>query len=156
MVPVKGRPRRTALSGGLAALVLVVVYLVRAFTTTPNQNRAGPVAIAPAAPAALADAFRARRTSLAVTTGGRVVRVLPDDRDGARHERFLLRAEGITVLVAHNIDLAPRVPLVSGDSVELSGEYEWNAKGGVLHWTHRDPDGGHRAGWIRHDGRLFQ
>ena len=88
--------------------------------------------------------------------GGRVIRVLPDDREGARHERFVVLIQGISVLVAHNLDLAPRVPVSEGDSVDLRGEYEWNPKGGVIHWTHRDPDGRHGAGWIRHQGRLYQ
>lgn len=79
-----------------------------------------------------------------------MVRLLPDDRQGSPHQRFLLRvAGGTTVLVAHNLDLAPRVALAPGDSVELRGEYEWNAKGGVIHWTHPDPDGRHEEGWIR-------
>jgi len=55
-----------------------------------------------------------------------------------------------------NVDLAPRVPLAPGDSVEVRGEYDWNDRGGVLHWTHRDPGGRHEAGWVRHDGRLYQ
>lgn len=79
-----------------------------------------------------------------------MVRLLPDDRQGSPHQRFLLRVDsGTTVLVAHNLALAPRVPLMPGDSVELRGEYEWNAKGGVIHWTHPDPDGRHEDGWIR-------
>lgn len=83
--------------------------------------------------------------------------MLADDRDGSRHQRFLVSvADQVSVLVAHNVDLAPRVPLAPGDSVELRGEYEWNDRGGVMHWTHRDPDGRHEAGWIRHDGRLYQ
>lgn len=86
-----------------------------------------------------------------------MTRVLADDRDGSRHQRFLVSvADQVSVLVAHNVDLAPRVPLAPGDSVELRGEYEWNNRGGVMHWTHRDPDGRHEAGWIRHDGRLYQ
>src|SRR5215213_5791145 len=88
--------------------------------------------------------------------GGRVVRVLADDREGARHERFLVRIDGVSVLVAHNLDLAPRVPLQVGDSVQLRGEYEWNAKDGITHWTHPAPDGRPDAGWIRHEGRLYQ
>lgn len=105
----------------------------------------------------MTEAFRSHRSHVDVETGGRVVRVLPDDRAGARHERFIARVEGgPSVLVAHNLDLAPRVPVAIGDSVELRGEYEWNERGGVIHWTHRDPGGRHAAGWIRHDGRLYQ
>jgi hypothetical protein len=103
------------------------------------------------------DAFQSRRSNIEVVTGGRVTRVLADDREGAQHQRFLVRIAGsVTVLVAHNLDLAPRVPLAAGDSVELRGEYEWNQLGGVVHWTHRDPGGRHEAGWIRHAGRLYQ
>ena len=48
-----------------------------------------------------------------------------------------------TVMIAHNIDRAPRVPFKKGDDVTFRGEYVWNAQGGVVHWTH-DP-----RGWIR-------
>ena len=86
-----------------------------------------------------------------------MLRVLPDDHAGSRHQRFILRvAGGVSVLVAHNVDLAPRVPVALGDSVELRGEYEWNDRGGVIHWTHHDPDGRREGGWIRQDGRLYQ
>lgn len=89
---------------------------------------------------------------------GVVVRILPDDKDGSRHQRFVLRlASGQTILVAHNIDLAPRVAgLETGDRVRFNGVYEWNEKGGVVHWTHHDPDGSHEAGWIEHAGKTFQ
>jgi hypothetical protein len=42
-----------------------------------------------------------------------------------------------------------------GDEVEFRGEYVWNAKGGVVHWTHRDPRGAHVGGWLRHAGRTY-
>jgi hypothetical protein len=89
---------------------------------------------------------------------GVVSRILPDDGDGSRHQRFIIRLpSGQTLLVAHNIDLAPRITnLQEGDCVEYSGEYDWNPKGGVVHWTHRDPDGRHVGGWLKHDGRVFQ
>jgi len=89
---------------------------------------------------------------------GRVSRVLADDDEGSRHQRFIVTlATGQTVLIAHNVDLAPRVAnLKVGDPVEFSGEYASNPRGGVVHWTHRDPRGRHVAGWIRHGGVTYQ
>jgi hypothetical protein len=93
-----------------------------------------------------------------VEDSGTVTKILGDDSLGDRHQRFILRlASGQTVLVAHNIDLAPRVePLQVGDTVAFRGEFEWNEKGGVIHWTHRDPQGRHAGGWLKHDGRTFE
>jgi len=99
------------------------------------------------------------RTATGQVSGvGTVIRIFPDDDDGDRHQRFLLRLQsGATLLVAHNIDIAPRVePLHEGDTVEYQGEFAWNPKGGVVHWTHHDPAGHHPSGWLRHDGRTFQ
>ncbi len=89
---------------------------------------------------------------------GVVIRILPDDNVGSRHQRFIVRLDtGQTLLVAHNIDLAPRVSsLRKGDTVTFSGEYEWNDKGGVIHWTHRDPQRRHVSGWIKHNGQVYQ
>lgn len=107
---------------------------------------------------ALTRAFETQADGVQVEGAGTVVKVLKDDNDGSRHQRFIVQVDsGMTVLIAHNIDLAPRVsPLNEGDAVSFNGEYAWNAKGGVIHWTHHDPRGLHPAGWIRHDGRLFQ
>jgi hypothetical protein len=106
----------------------------------------------------LLQAFRERRRNLQVTGEGVIVRVLADDHEGARHQRFLLRmASGQTVLVAHNVDLAPRLDsLRAGETVAFSGEYEWNERGGVIHWTHKDPAGRHAPGWLRREGRDYQ
>jgi hypothetical protein len=93
-----------------------------------------------------------------VRGSGVVIRLLPDDRDGSQHQRFIISmASGQTLLVAHNIDLAPRIDSLNpGDRVEFFGEYEWNEKGGVIHWTHHDPDGSHIDGWVKHKGKLYQ
>ena len=87
-----------------------------------------------------------------------MVAVLSDDRKGSKHQRFIVRTnEDISVLIAHNIDLAKRVNNIKqGDTVEFSGEYVWNEKGGVVHWTHRDPDGRHASGWLKHNGFTYQ
>jgi len=61
------------------------------------------------------------------------------------------------VLIAHNIDIAPRIDtLAKGDRVRFYGEYVWNKKGGTVHWTHHDPQGKHTAGWLKHMGRTYQ
>jgi hypothetical protein len=107
---------------------------------------------------ALQSAYDNRQSDVQVQGQGIVSKILPDDLDGSRHQRFILKlSTGQTLLVAHNIDLAPRVKtLDAGDTVEFYGEYEWNAKGGVIHWTHHDPDNRHVAGWLKHRGKTYQ
>ena len=107
---------------------------------------------------AIRAAFEQRRSDVQVEGSGVVTRLLPDDVDGSRHQRFIVRlAHGQTVLIAHNIDLAPRIDsLKVGDEVRFFGEYEWNSQGGVIHWTHHDPQGRHVVGWVEHRGRRYQ
>ncbi|MDH3715712.1 MAG: DUF3465 domain-containing protein [Gammaproteobacteria bacterium] len=104
------------------------------------------------------DNFAESASGSQVQGSGIVVKILPDDNDGSRHQRFILRLDsGRTLLVAHNIDLAPRIAsLREGDTVAFNGVYEWNAKGGVIHWTHHDPTGRHVAGWLKHDGHSYE
>jgi len=106
----------------------------------------------------LREAFENRRNSFQVEGQGTVIRILPDDLKGSRHQRFIIRLNsGQTLLVAHNIDLAPRInSLKEGDSVMFYGEYEYNPEGGVIHWTHHDLDGSHVGGWLKHNGRTYQ
>jgi hypothetical protein len=60
------------------------------------------------------------------------------------------------VLVAHNIDLAERVPLRQNARLRLRGRYEWNERGGVIHWTHHDPDGLGPGGWVQHGDAIYR
>ncbi|ENM5816328.1 DUF3465 domain-containing protein [Vibrio mimicus] len=108
--------------------------------------------------AVLQQAYQSQQRDLQVQGFGQVVKVLPDDNDGSRHQKFILKLNsGQTLLVAHNIDLASRIPnLKIGDSVEFYGEYEWNKKGGVLHWTHKDPQNRHAHGWLKHNGQVYE
>ena len=107
---------------------------------------------------AISDAYQNRLSDIQVRGSGKVSRILSDDNKGSRHQRFILRlSSGQTLLVAHNIDLAPRINnLQNGDSVQFYGEYEWNSKGGVIHWTHHDPGGQHVGGWLKHNGRKYK
>ncbi len=106
----------------------------------------------------IARAFASRTSDIQVEGEGTVLSLLPDDLNGQRHQRFIVQLEsGQTILIAHNIDIAPRIDgLVSGDSVRFKGEYVWNQKGGVVHWTHHDPQGRHVSGWIQHNGKTFK
>lgn len=88
---------------------------------------------------------------------GKVVHKLKDDLSGSRHQKFLISpSSDITLLVAHNIDLSSRVPIEKGDSISLYGRYEWNNRGGVIHWTHHDPKGKKEGGWIKANGKVYR
>ena len=106
----------------------------------------------------LIEAFENQRSDVQVQASGTVTRLLSDDNEGSRHQRFIVQiSSGQTLLISHNIDLAPRInSLKQGDQVEFYGEYEWNPQGGVVHWTHHDPAGRHPGGWIKHNGRTYQ
>ncbi len=102
--------------------------------------------------------FKRRQSSIQVNGEGLVVKLLSDDNDGSKHQRFILKlASGQTLLVAHNIDLAPRITgLRNGDAVIFFGEYEWNSKGGVIHWTHHDPNNIHESGFLEHNDKKYE
>ena len=123
-----------------------------------NSKELGNVLISNPSSPSLENAFKNRLSDIQVNSSGIVIRVLPDDNTGSRHQKFILQLlSGQTLLVAHNIDLAPRINTLSnGDKVEFYGEYEWNKKGGIVHWTHRDPNGHHVGGWLKHNGKTYQ
>lgn len=106
----------------------------------------------------IAHAFKQYESNVQVQSQGRVVAVLKDDNEGSRHQKFILELPNkMTVLVAHNIDLAPRIErLQKGDTVGFNGEYEYSEKGGVIHWTHHDPQQRHEGGWLKHQGKTYQ
>jgi hypothetical protein len=106
----------------------------------------------------LNEAYENHKSNIQVKGSGKVIRILKDDNQGSRHQKFILKlATGHTVLISHNIDLAPRINSISnGDTVKFYGEYEWNKKGGVVHWTHRDPNKHHVNGWLKHAGSVYQ
>ena len=103
-------------------------------------------------------AYQQQSSNIQVQGRGVVKAILPDDNDGSRHQKMILKLEnGLTVLIAHNIDLAPRIEgLKKGDTVEFYGEYEYSQKGGVIHWTHHDPRGKHIDGWLKYQGKIYQ
>ena len=88
---------------------------------------------------------------------GFVRRLLSDDDDGERHQRIIIQVPGgNTLLVAHNLDLAERVPVGVGDRIYFRGVYEWNELGGLVHWTHHDPLGEEDGGYVRFRRQTYQ
>lgn len=105
----------------------------------------------------LMEAWESGLSEFKIRCSGKVVLLLADDLDGSRHQRFIIQlATGQTLLVAHNIDLAPRVaPLKVGDRLTVRGEYIWNEEGGIMHFTHRNSLGFGFHGWIKKKGKLY-
>jgi hypothetical protein len=121
------------------------------------QAATSTTSTAPSAPS-LERAIAAHARGAHVEGRARVTKLLPDDTRGVRHQRFLLRTDaGSSVLVAHNLGIAPRINgLKAGTQVGFSGEYVWDERGGVIHWTHHDPAHRHAEGYIRYDGRVYR
>lgn len=149
----KNRPPQPVWIQGLRLVALVAL----AIAWVVSQRVEQPPSTSGSSPEGIEAAFENRTSNLMVTATGRVIKVLADDLEGSRHQRFLVELpSGLSILIAHNIDLAPRVPdLEKGASITIRGEYEWNEKGGVIHWTHHDPQGRHEAGWVEYRGQRY-
>ena len=154
----------------LAAVTSLSVFILLVPVVKVSLLFALPMPMADAAPqnffqraeikgdAKLMAAYRNRQSDLIVEGIGRVERLLSDDLEGSRHQRFILRLEsGQSLLVSHNIDIAPRIDTLRvNDQVRFRGEYEWNQQGGILHWTHDDPKDWHADGWLEHNGVRYE
>jgi hypothetical protein len=104
---------------------------------------------------AVYQAWAAHRSRVEVTATGSVARVL-GTRLGpsGRHEGFLVHlrgaaGHGLTVRVEANVDITGPIPLSAGNDVEVRGEYIYDERGGLIHFTHHDPRGTHPGGYVR-------
>ena len=155
---------KTNLRIGVVILVLIAAYLGinREQHTLPKNESSTTIASETISTVddsqKIQQAFQQQQKNVQVRASGVVKAILADDHECSRHQKFILSLQnGLTVLVAHNIDLAPRIEnLKKGDVVEFYGEYEYNPKGGVIHWTHHDPQQHHIDGWLKHQGRIYQ
>lgn len=140
--------------------ILVLIVIISAYTLYQGQGvfDYNQLAKFRTGDSAIQSAFNNKQSNLQIQGSGKVIKQLSDDLKGSRHQRLILRLDtGQTLLIAHNIDLAPRINTIeTGDTLEFYGEYEWNKKGGVIHWTHHDPSGKHVGGWLKHNGQLYQ
>ena len=106
----------------------------------------------------ITQAYHNKQSHLFVQARGFVRRILPDNFEGSHHQRFIVKlANGQTLLIVHNIDVAPRInDLKVGGQVYFRGEYQWNDRGGMVHKTHHDPSGRAIGGWIEHNGKRYE
>ncbi|HEY9718058.1 MAG TPA: DUF3465 domain-containing protein [Trichormus sp.] len=92
-----------------------------------------------------------------VTVKAPVKELLPDDTEGVPHQRFLIElSNGTTLLIAHDTAIAPHVPLEPGDTPIIRGEFIWNQRGGVIHFTHHPARPGHEGGFIYVNGKRYE
>ena len=156
--------KKTNLRIGIVILVLIAAYLGFDRDHGVQSNNKPSSVVQSETPLSTDDsqkilqAFQQQQSNVQVQASGSVKAILADDQEGSRHQKFILAlGNGLTVLVAHNIDLAPRIEnLQKGDVVEFYGEYEYNPKGGVIHWTHKDPQHRHIDGWLKSQGQIYQ
>ena len=109
---------------------------------------------------AVCAAYQAQRSRVEVVAHGTIARVLGvrSGRSGD-HEGYLVRLDSgcnLTVKVETNVTLTGPVPLSDREAVVVKGEYEYESRGGVIHWTHRDPAGRHEPGYVRAGGAVYQ
>ncbi|MEN5171764.1 DUF3465 domain-containing protein [Acinetobacter higginsii] len=145
----------------IAIIVLIAAYFGFDLKQKQNTNSHSPTTnnnVSVDDQHKIMQAYQQQRSNVQVQAQGVVKAILPDDNEGSRHQKMILKLEnGLTVLIAHNIDLAPRIEgLKKGATVEFYGEYEYSQKGGVIHWTHHDPRGKHIDGWLKYQGKIYQ
>ena len=139
-------------------LICFIAFFCVACKQTVSQAPLTSSEVAQSANTAIEQAFKQRKSNVEVEGKGEVVKILADDNSGLKHQKFLVKiSPEQTLLFAHNLDLAARVePLAVGDTIEFKGEYVYNPKGGIVHWTHKDPQGHHAAGWLKHNGKVYE
>lgn len=142
---------------GLALAILLVFGLSACSDDTISRDNKTESLQSIKSDEVLAQLYESQQSDVQVGGKGVVSRLLVDDEEGSRHQRFVLELDsGQSLLVAHNIVVAPRLDgLQVGDTVEFYGEYFYNEQGGGIHWTHRDSSGIHEDGWLLYNGNFY-
>ncbi len=151
-----------------ASIIFFLLFTACDKSTLPNQNSIHPAQTPENTVSSpktqkntdtdFKQAFEQQRHGIMLEGSGMITGLLADDNKGSRHQRFIVTlSSGQSLLIAHNIDLAPRINhLKKGENISFYGQYEWNKKGGTIHWTHKDPQGRHADGWLRYRGKMYQ
>ena len=100
-------------------IIIVMVFLIAAYLGLDfkqKQNTTNGSALPPSTNLVIDDqqkimqAYQQQRSNIQVQAQGTIKAILPDDNQGSRHQKIILQLEnGLTVLIAHNIDLAPKI-----------------------------------------------
>ena len=102
------------------------------------------------------DAYRYHQTGMMAEVTGTVARILVDDKDDPRNQKFIIRmTNGQSLLVLHDQVSGDRVPVKVNDTVLVRGEYQWTETGGTLRFTQRDYSPRRMHGWIEHQGQRY-
>jgi hypothetical protein len=128
------------------AAILVVGWLAACGASTQPDD------------AVIVNDFHNHQSNVEVTADATVVRLLADSTSSTgTHERFIIKlsSSDLTIEVEHNISIAARAPVKEGDHVIVHGEYIWNSQGGLIHFTHHDPQGTHEGGYVEDGGTTY-
>ena len=91
---------------------IIAVVLIAGISLVQSRFHLGPWAASSelgetSVPEQIDTAFQSHASGVMVSAEGAVDRMLADDTSGDRHQRFIMKLpSGVTVLVAHNIDVA--------------------------------------------------
>lgn len=158
-------------------LLIATISTSLLFSCGSNDSTQLPDLSAPAAIQSAAPSVEIQSADKVVTNGapytgrtfnavfhGTVTEILPDDTSGLKHEKFMFKLtdgldgkyNGTVVLVAHDIDRAPYVPIKVGDTLEIKGDFLADTTPDkVLHWTHHDEKHKHPDGYIKLNGKIY-
>jgi hypothetical protein len=77
---------------------------------------------------------------------------------GISYQKFIVQLGiGQSITVMHNMKLGAAIEGLRIDEyIEVYGEYQWTADGGIIRGTHQDPLGKHQAGWVKYKGRIYR
>lgn len=106
----------------------------------------------------LAQAYQNRTSGTQLTSEGKITHIFPTADSGTDYQKFIVQLGiGQSILVMHNMELGAAIEgLAIGEYIEVYGEYQWTADGGIIRWTHQDPLGKHQAGWVKYKGRIYR
>lgn len=99
---------------------------------------------------------RRRRLDYVEGAGMVVVKLLPDDRSGLEHQKWVVRlSNGSTMQAVYNLDLCEYVQLKIGDTISMGGQFIWTNEGAMLHWLHYDPRQNRPDGYVEVNGKVY-